>query len=457
VNHRLPIVEAIRLALDLLSALEALHGADLVHRDVKPHNVIFVQGVPKLADVGLAAVVQTQMSLAGTPGYVPLDGSTGPDADLYALGKLLYQAVTGCEPADFPTLPACLLSGPDAGLLRRLNPVLLRACAPTRRDRFRSGVELRRALVAALNPSPIRFRNPILLAVLTLILLACLLVLVGRRFPSQADPPRAGPVYFRPGDDATAAQKELARQINQPPVRTNSLGMKLALIPAGEFLMGSPEDEEGRFQDEDLHRVQISHPFYLGIYEVTQDEYQSLMGDNPSRYIGSRHPVEQVSWKEAVAFCDRLTQADGVRYRLPTEAEWEYACRAGTTTRTYLGHSVRFDQGNIQGVQTLPVGQYPSNPFGLFDLYGNVYEWCADWYAADYYRQAPGVDPQGPAQGERRVLRGAGWFDGPGTRERTDRRIRSAYRGARELPDFRSNRIGFRVLREIQPVEQPPG
>ncbi|MFO0881527.1 MAG: protein kinase [Gemmataceae bacterium] len=133
---RLPLVEALGIALDLLHALDALHQAGLVHRDVKPGNVIFVDGIAKLADVGLAATIQTQMSLAGTAGFLPLDGSTGPDADLYALGKLLYQTVTGGDPADFPAVPAPLLLGPDARAFRRLNRVLLRACALSRAERY---------------------------------------------------------------------------------------------------------------------------------------------------------------------------------------------------------------------------------------------------------------------------------------------------------------------------------
>jgi serine/threonine protein kinase len=146
VNGRLSVVEAVRVAIDLLSALEALHAAKLVHRDVKPANVIFVGGIPKLADIGLAAVAQTALSVAGTPGFLPLDGSTGPDADLYGLGKLLYQSVTGLPPSDFPTVPAEVFNGLDAELVRRLNRVLLRACAKTKAERFSCASDLREAL-----------------------------------------------------------------------------------------------------------------------------------------------------------------------------------------------------------------------------------------------------------------------------------------------------------------------
>lgn len=154
VNGRLSGREAVHVTLDLLSALEALHTAKIVHRDIKPANVIFVGGIPKLADIGLATVVQTGLSVAGTPGYLPLDGSTGPDADLYALGKLLYQAATGLAPSNFPTVPVEVLKGPDSELMRRLNRVLLRACAATKAERFGSAAELRTALEDVLAPRP---------------------------------------------------------------------------------------------------------------------------------------------------------------------------------------------------------------------------------------------------------------------------------------------------------------
>jgi serine/threonine protein kinase len=170
----IPVPEAIQLALQLLSALGALHAAKLVHRDVKPHNVIFVGGVPKLADVGLTAIVRTSLSMAGTPGYLPLDGSTGPDADLYALGKLLYQAITGLEPADFPTIPAQLLTGRNATLILRLNLFLLRACASTRKERFGEVAAFRAGLEGVVRPAPVPGRKWTVAWVAALVIVAVL-------------------------------------------------------------------------------------------------------------------------------------------------------------------------------------------------------------------------------------------------------------------------------------------
>jgi formylglycine-generating enzyme required for sulfatase activity len=210
---------------------------------------------------------------------------------------------------------------------------------------------------------------------------------------------------------------------------TNSIGMKLALIPAGPFLMGTTGDT-GR---EKQHRVQITKPFYLGVYEVTQEDYEKVIGKNPSSFssIGEnkdevkgmetgRFPVESVSWEDAQEFCSRLSEKEGRQYRLPTEAEWEYACRAGTTTEYYTGDGerslgeagwygwIQTPKGNSQQ-RTNRVGQKKPNAFGLFDMHGNVREWCADWYDEDYYGASPASDPKGPSTGSLRVTRGGGW------------------------------------------------
>ncbi len=191
---------------------------------------------------------------------------------------------------------------------------------------------------------------------------------------------------------------------------TNSIGMKLALIPAGKFLMGSPKDEKDRLLAEEQHEVSITKPFYLGVYEVTQAEYEKVMENNPSCFSAngdgkysvndmdtSRFPVENVSWDDAVAFCKKLSELPeekkaGRVYRLPTEAEWEYACRAGTKTPFHYGDSLSSKQANFCGhfpyggadkgpwlKRTAKVDTYAANAFGLYDMHGNVWEWCQDW------------------------------------------------------------------------------
>ena len=207
----------------------------------------------------------------------------------------------------------------------------------------------------------------------------------------------------------------------------NTIGMEFVLIPAGEFMMGSPASEGGRDRNEGpQHRVRITKPFYMGAFEVTQSQYQSVMSSNPSRFKGSKNPVERVSWNDAVEFCKRLSQREGVTYRLPTEAEWEYACRAGTTTPFYFGHTISTDQANYNGNytygnggkgvyrnKTMSVGSFAPNTLGLYDMHGNVSEWCADCYARDYYLRSPLRDTQGPGTAKSRVLRGGSCRHGP--------------------------------------------
>ena len=215
------------------------------------------------------------------------------------------------------------------------------------------------------------------------------------------------------------------------PVETNSIGMKLVLIPAGEFTMGS---SDGTSDERPPHKVRIAKPFYLGQYEVTVGHFRQFA--NESGYTGAGdswktafrsqtddHPVVKVSWDDAKAFCDWLSKKEGKEYRLPTEAEWEYACCAGTQTKWSFGdnQSELGDYGWFSGnsaSQTHPVGQKKPNAWGLYDMHGNVWEWCADWLGAYYYASSPADDPKGPSSGTNRVLRGGSWYDlagGPGS------------------------------------------
>jgi len=217
--------------------------------------------------------------------------------------------------------------------------------------------------------------------------------------------------------------------------------MKLVLIRPGKFLMGSPDSEQGRKTEEGpQHQVTITKPFYMGVTEVTQAQYEAVMGTNPSKFKGPSNPVDNVTWDEAVEFCRKLSEKTGKAVRLPTEAEWEYACRAGTKTRYSFGDSdsVLGDyawSGSNSGGMTHPVGQKKPNPWGLYDMHGNVYEWCADWFGS--YSGGASTDPQGAASGKLRVSRGGAWHSiDPLTR-------RCAYRG-RNDPAGRLEVHGFR-------------
>ena len=277
---------------------------------------------------------------------------------------------------------------------------------------------------------------------------------------------------------------------------TNSVGMKFVLIPPGEFLMGSTAAEiaaarkaardinlhEGHIPSEGpQHQVVFTQPIYLGMHEVTQAQYEQIMQQNPAYFAESGqgrehvvghdtadHPVESVSWYDATEFCtslsnreelhpfydrsgENVTMLAGNGYRLPTEAEWEFACRAGTTTKYSIG-----DEGEAlptigwikvnSGYRTHAVGELPANPWGLYDLYGNVCEWVQDQYLPDYYQQALPSDPTGPAEGKGRVYRGGGlWHHAES--------CRSAHRQY-DPPDEQSYNQGFRVAISVDAVKQ---
>ena len=227
----------------------------------------------------------------------------------------------------------------------------------------------------------------------------------------------------------------------------SDISMDMVWCPAGTFTMGSPSGELGRWDNETQHSVTLSSGFWIGKYEVTQAQYRAVMGSNPSYFKGDSLPVEEVTWYDAMSFCEKLTAQEraagrlpeGYEYTLPTEAQWEYACRAGTTTALNSGKnlSAKYECPEMDevgwywynsdwynsGSPTHPVGQKKPNNWGIYDMHGNVWEWCLDWY--------PGYE------GSHRVMRGGSWFnDASG--------CRSAYRGSNN-PDCYWGNCGFRV------------
>jgi formylglycine-generating enzyme required for sulfatase activity len=289
-------------------------------------------------------------------------------------------------------------------------------------------------------------------------------------------------VFMAP-EATKAAPTPLAGMTRRGDEFVNSIGMKLARIPIGTFLMGSPKDEKYH-EDSEQHEVEITRPFYLGFHEVTQGQFEKVMGYNPSFFsrdgqgrsgleyeegepAGGKErvadkdtrdfPVENVSWEEAVEFCARLSarpveKTAGRKYRLPTEAEWEYAGRGGAPAYQvfHFGNSLSSTQANFVGShpyggaaegpylgRTCKVGSFKPNAFGLFDMHGNVWEWCNDWYDKDYYRKGPRRDPNGAVEGECRVIRGGSWDD-------VSECCRSGRRG-NDWPHYCTPFVGFRV------------
>lgn len=254
-----------------------------------------------------------------------------------------------------------------------------------------------------------------------------------------------------------AAAREPEGTVRKPGSTWSFAGIEFVWIPQGTFQMGSRLSENDRSEDDGpLHAVEISKGFWLGRYELTKAQWKAVMGTEPWQLqycvLGDlRSPAVYVSWGDAQAYIARLNARGKGHFRLPTEAEWEYACRAGTQTQFYYGDDPSYSligkyawgSGNTVYAgrdYALPIGQKKPNAWGLYDMYGNVWEWCQDWYDKEYYAKSPETDPKGPSSGHRRVVRGGGFNFGPET-------MRSARRGA-EVPGRVYYNLGFRVARD---------
>ena len=413
-------------------AIDYAHTKNVLHRDIKPANFLLGNdGTVKLTDFGIARAAKdtitrvTGEATSGTLLYMSpeqLLGETdkiGPRSDVYSFAVTVYELLSGEPPFHTGKIDLQILTktpGRIAGLIECENDGLARGLAKETSDRPATGVELLRALFGA-PPAGVARAEPV----------------------TRATPSRS------PGDARTFA------------------GIEMVWIPPGTFSMGSPTSESGHRDDETQHEVTLTQGFWMGKYQVTQSQWEAVMGSNPSQLKGGDHPVEQVSWDDCQTFLENLSARGDGTFRLPTEAEWEYACRAGTSEAYsfgndpgqlgsygwYLDNSVRVTHpggllntvrkiwDSTEGRGTQPVGQLSPNAWGLHDMHGNVWEWCADWYGA--YPSGPVTDSKGPATGEFRVLRGGSWHLDSSF-------CRSAHRNANP-PDYLDADDGFRVVR----------
>ena len=257
---------------------------------------------------------------------------------------------------------------------------------------------------------------------------------------------KAKPIFLKApfsSDAAKNAQTELAKSLGKLMEAKIDLGkgikLEMVLIPAGKFMMGSPASEVGRKDNETQHEVTLSKPFYMGKYEVTQGQWENVMGSNPSSNTkGEKLPVTNVSWEDCQEFIKRLNSSNNGGYRLPTEAEWEYACRAGTKTMYSVGGNLTKSDANFDGSSIKTVGSYRPNAFGLYDMHGNVWEWCEDWLG-DYRAEAV-TDPKGPTNGTNRMLRGGAFTNNVSE-------ARSSFRINNISPSSWHVNVGFRLAR----------
>jgi len=417
------------LFLRIVQGVRDLHRAGIIHRDLKPSNIL-VEPVllrPTIIDFGLARLDESTLTASGDfsgsgvykdPSLIKgMKGIKAGDraSDVYALGVLLYEIIMGQNPwkANGLRYEEIFEQIQDKDNVLDLD----------RQFRLKGASAAERAAVEAVIRLSTRFDRAQRLQTVDDIL---------ARLGGEAEP-SPGSEWVEP-----------------------ATGMEFVWIPGGCFMMGSPKSEKDRYDDEGpVHEVCLDG-FWLGKYEVTQAEWEAVMGKNPSWFnrkkIGkdaSRHPVEAVSWEDAQEFLRQISQRSGQTFRLPSEAEWEYACRAGTQTPFSFGETISTDQANYDGEyvygsgkQTTPVGSFPPNAFGLYDMHGNVYEWCQD----DEHDSYEGAPADGSAWVEnsknkrllKKLLRGGSWIDNP-------RFCRCASRNRSDLV-FRNSLRGFRVV-----------
>ena len=521
----LPETEGLELMLQAAKGLSAAHEMGLVHRDVKPDNLLLSKDYRTLRIVDFGLVMdrasETRLTVTGaqmgTPQYMSPEQTDGDEADaradLYSLGATFFRVFTGRVPFEASSVMNQLFkhkfeAPPDpcslnAELSRNTRNLLLTLLAKRRDDRPESAAKLvsliedikagkdipappafttpltaemdaykedahpaSAAPTAALNAeksgtggNPSSSKRAVLLgAGLAFFVLIAIVIVIVMIQGGNGDAPE--PDGKTPSSSGTSGSPDTKGPSDTPQkTLTLKLGpgaeMELVLIPAGSFLMGSPDSELKRKNGEVQHQVTITRPFYMGKYEVTQAEYEAVMGveQNRSDWRGARNPVENVNWHDAMEFCRLLSDKMKRKARLPYEAEWEYACRARTGTPFHFGDQITSDRANFDGEtiygsspasedrsKTVPVGQFSPNAWGLYDMHGNVWEWCLDWHGP--YPEGEATDPKGPLTGDRRVQRGGSWVS-----DAWD--CRSAHRDL-DKPEDREPKYGFRVVIECE-------
>jgi formylglycine-generating enzyme required for sulfatase activity len=475
----LPLLDHPPILRDAALGLGAAHAKEMVHRDVKPGNIMVNrEGVVKVADLGLVKHLGGEWTLltatvdrAGTPGYMPPEqierpDEIGPATDVWALGSVAWFLLVGRHgiSREAAVTQTCLRPYPDIRdeiptVPAAVADLITRATQQEIATRYRDGNAMARAIDEVIRelyglgqhaPSGRRIQTAASSVEKTAASsVGTPKVPASPGVPETRAPSWAAVLTERP-DPAVITDADGRRRMEAtglPWHVMDRFDIEYLLIPPGTYRRGSLESEEGSESDErPQHPVTLTKPFYLGRYEVTQGQWTHVMGSNPSFFshgVRNRLPVEDVSH---IMIAGEDGRGGGNTFlgrtgcRLPTEAEWEYACRAGTTTPFSFDQTITTDQANY-GQRMAPVGSYPANSWGLHDMHGNVWEWCSDWYAEDAYAACRNGarDPVGPSVGSLRVLRGGSWYFNPVY-------LRSASRRG-VTPSFVYGYLGFRVAR----------
>lgn len=446
----------LRVLEQAAAALDAAHAQGIVHRDIKPGNILIAEGGDiKITDFGIARITsagatetmsQGLGSTVGTLGYMSPEQIRGEKvdgrADQFSLGIVAYQLFSGEMPFAADTWialsyklihePAPRLAGRTAGVTAAMDEVLQRAVAKKPEDRFPDCRSFVKAL-GSTKSMPISQRNRWLVGLATGMALAAGISSLWEGpkqnvLPKPEDPVLAPIEYASP----TAKKEEAAPEAAKAPAATPD-PVPFVAIPVGRFFMGSDTDTDDQ---KPRHAVNLTQPFEMAVTETTERQWSLVM---TGKDAGADLPKVNVSWNEAQAFVAKLNQrGDGYLYRLPTEAEWEYAARAKGSERPRNVDDVAWFNDNSNS-QRQPAGTRVANAFGVQDMLGNVMEWTADWFGEDYYANSAAANPKGPAQGTLKIYRG-GAFDTQGMM------LSAAWRFAAE-PGFKSENLGFRVVR----------
>ncbi len=475
----------IKLLQDVLEVLSFVHNQQVIHRDIKPENLmrrhqdgkIFLIDFGAVKELGTLIVnVQgkvTSSVIVGTPGYMPNEQKNAKPifaSDIYALGVMLIQALTGVSAVDFEedAKTGEILWRHQARVSKHLANVLTKMVRRHYSLRYANATEVLQDISKKLSPPPTRPQQSVnwsrrrVIQTVGLMGASFSLAIVVEKFflnnsarrkalPSNSSIPANNIPVPSPNETPALSTKsvntkELALKTfqfkvmkvdKQGNITTISPGqaiyfiedlgngntLEMVEIPGGQFLMGSPVGEKQRNTNEGPQHPMTIKVFFMGKFTVTQEQYQAVMGINPSYFQGANRPVEQVSWNDAVKFCQKLSLMTNKNYRLPSEAEWEYACRAGTTTPFYFGETITTEITNYNGgytygsappgenrQETMDVGSLPANAFGLYEMHGNVWEWCQDKYHNDYRGMPANGSAWVSGNNNPCLLRGGSWL-----------------------------------------------